>query len=299
MSRFFLYCIKKIMEKKSTKEAAENQVPTCGLVMPISAIDGMSSEHWSDVRSILEQVATDAGFVTKLVSSATVSGLLPARIVTNLYQNDIVICDVSGRNPNVMFELGLRLAFDKPTIIIKDDVTEYTFDIQSIGHLDYPRSLRITKMELFKAELTKSLLETHKRKIEDPSYSTFLKHYQIFEAKGLETNSDLQTFVANGFEMLSKEISYLRENQARSLTPFLSATTNRMLEGQHMNKNNYQDAANYFDVVVKKTLEINKDLPFPLPNDDLIPEIQKQLQDLYGFSVADEIVRKHLKRKDV
>jgi hypothetical protein len=34
------------------------------------------------------------------------------------------LCDVSGKNANVMFELGLRLAFDNPTIIIKDDKTE-------------------------------------------------------------------------------------------------------------------------------------------------------------------------------
>ena len=49
-------------------------------------------------------------------------------IVQNLYLNPIVVCDVSGKNANVMFELGLRLAFDKPTIIIKDDKTDYSFD---------------------------------------------------------------------------------------------------------------------------------------------------------------------------
>jgi hypothetical protein len=32
------------------------------------------------------------------------------------------------KNPNVMFELGMRLAFDKPAIIIKDNRTNYSFD---------------------------------------------------------------------------------------------------------------------------------------------------------------------------
>jgi len=40
----------------------------------------------------------------------------------------MIVCDISGRNPNVMFELGLRLAFDKPAIIIKDEITPYSFD---------------------------------------------------------------------------------------------------------------------------------------------------------------------------
>jgi hypothetical protein len=198
------------------EQAADQQIEkviakkTCGLVMPISPIDGMSAEHWSDVRVILEQVAMECGFETRLVSAANVSGLLPARIVTNLYLNDIVICDVSGRNPNVMFELGLRLAFDKPTIIIKDDATEYTFDIQSIGHIDYPRSLRINKMEVFKEELKKSINETYQKKIDDPSYSTFLKHYQIYETKGLSESTNFESFVTNQLENLSQEIASLK-----------------------------------------------------------------------------------------
>ncbi len=54
----------------------------------------------------------------------------------------IVVCDISARNANVMFELGMRLAFDKPTVIIKDERTPYSFDISSIEHLDYPSDLR-------------------------------------------------------------------------------------------------------------------------------------------------------------
>jgi hypothetical protein len=32
-------------------------------------------------------------------------------------------------------DMGLRLAFDKPTIIIKDDKTSYAFDTPPIEHL--------------------------------------------------------------------------------------------------------------------------------------------------------------------
>jgi hypothetical protein len=34
-----------------------------------------------------------------------------------------------------MFELGMRLAFDKPTVIIKDDKTDYMFDTGIIEHV--------------------------------------------------------------------------------------------------------------------------------------------------------------------
>ncbi|WP_353118770.1 hypothetical protein [Myroides odoratus] len=56
--------------------------------------------------------------------------------MNNIYNDEIVVCDVSSKNPNVMFELGLRLAFDKPTIIIKDEKTGYSFDTGVIEHLN-------------------------------------------------------------------------------------------------------------------------------------------------------------------
>ena len=54
----------------------------------------------------------------------------------------MVVVDVSWKNPNVMFELGLRLAFDRPTIVVKDIETDYAFDTSPIVHVLYPRSLR-------------------------------------------------------------------------------------------------------------------------------------------------------------
>ena len=77
------------------------------------------------------------------------------RIIENIYSSDIVICDVSCKNANVMFELGMRLAFDKPTIIIKDDSTGYSFDTSLIEHLEYPRDLRFTSIIKFKENANK------------------------------------------------------------------------------------------------------------------------------------------------
>ena len=79
-------------------------------------------------------------------------------IIQNLYENPGLVCDVSGKNPNVMFELGLRLAFDKPTIIVKDNKTSYSFDTSAIEHLEYPRDLRFSKIVEFKKTLRGTVL---------------------------------------------------------------------------------------------------------------------------------------------
>lgn len=83
--------------------------------MPISSLDGCTAEHWVEVKSIICEAigaVAEPQFSVKLVSDADDVGVIQKRIVQNIYSSDIIVCDVSGKNPNVMFELGMRLAFD-------------------------------------------------------------------------------------------------------------------------------------------------------------------------------------------
>jgi len=123
------------------KKEELNNNPTCGIIMPISETDNCSVEHWTDVLGILKDVCSSNNFTPNLVSDADDIGIIHNRIIENIYSSDIIICDVSCKNANVMFELGMRLAFDKPTIIIKDNITGYSFDTSLIEHLEYPRDL--------------------------------------------------------------------------------------------------------------------------------------------------------------
>lgn len=164
----------------------EKEATTCGIVMPISAIDGCDEGHWSDVLDILTEAIESVGFFPNLVSNADEVGIIHKRIIQNLYDNPVVVCDVSGKNPNVMFELGMRLAFDKPTIIIKDDKTPYSFDTSAIEHLEYPRDLRFSKIVEFKQKLTAKIVATHERAEKDGNYTTFLKHFGEFTVAKIE-----------------------------------------------------------------------------------------------------------------
>jgi hypothetical protein len=125
------------MAKKSTPQvvASADERVRVGIVMPIDEWDNCPSLHWTEVRTIISEAVRSIDkptFEPSLVSQAPDVGLIQKRIVTNLYEMDIVICDVSGRNPNVMFELGMRLAFDKPVVLLKDEQTAYSFDSSPI-----------------------------------------------------------------------------------------------------------------------------------------------------------------------
>jgi hypothetical protein len=58
-------------------------------------------------------------------------------IVKNLVDADIVIADLSGRNPNVFYELGVRHAVGVGTILVADSLADIPFDLRTQRAIPY------------------------------------------------------------------------------------------------------------------------------------------------------------------
>ncbi len=57
-----------------------------------------------------------------------------ADIISPIYAADVILADLTGLNPNVMYELGLAHSFNKKTIIItRDDLGKLPFDLKTIS----------------------------------------------------------------------------------------------------------------------------------------------------------------------
>ena len=191
----------------------------CGIIMPISQIDDVySKEHWVDVKTMLMEAIEATGFQADIVSNADDIGIIQKRIIQNIYDNPLIVCDVSGKNPNVMFELGLRLAFDKPTIIVKDDKTSYSFDTSPIEHLTYPRDLRYNQIVDFKKELSDKIIGTYRKSQEEANFSTFLKHFGQFTVAKLETTEvSKEEFLIEELKEIRQAIGFLTKERNISL----------------------------------------------------------------------------------
>lgn len=97
-----------------------------------------------------------------------------------------------------------------PTIIIKDDKTAYSFDTSAIEHIEYPRDLRFTKVVEFKKKLADKLRATYKKSQNDPSYTTFLKHFGEFKVAKIDQKE------VSGQEFIIEE---LKEHEALNKSP--------------------------------------------------------------------------------
>jgi hypothetical protein len=75
------------------------------------------------------------------------AGSITRSLVNSLVKADIVVVDLTGKNPNVFFELGIRYGLrDKITILIAQEETEIPFDIRGYRYIPYspfrPREVR-------------------------------------------------------------------------------------------------------------------------------------------------------------
>ncbi|MGO4621987.1 hypothetical protein AB4Z34_12990 [Ensifer sp. 2YAB10] len=189
----------------------------CGIIMPIASVPGYDSTHWGRVRAVIDKAIIDAGYVPRMVSESEDVGVIHSRIVQNLYDDVIVVCDVSARNANVMFELGMRLAFDKPTIIVKDEETGYSFDTQVIKHIGYRKDQRFDDVERFQAEVTAAILATIETKEKDSKYSPFLSHFGTFTPKTIDNKEVPQVeFIMKQLQDIGLQLDRLNSVERRT-----------------------------------------------------------------------------------
>jgi hypothetical protein len=82
-------------------------------------------------------------------------GLITDQITDQLKMADVFVVDLTGLNPNVMYELGIRQALGKPCVIIADKDQELPFDVHAFRTIKYGTD--IEDVETAKTELTKQV----------------------------------------------------------------------------------------------------------------------------------------------
>jgi hypothetical protein len=148
----------------------------CFVIMPFGERD---EEHpdgfFAEVlRSLIVPATTEAGFT---VRSARRQGtdIIQQTIVNDLLQADLVVADLTEHNPNVMFELGMRMALDKPVALIRARGTGGIFDVDNMLRVyDYDPNLWPSTIEKDLPLLREHVGATWKNKDSENTYMKLL-----------------------------------------------------------------------------------------------------------------------------
>src|SRR5581483_10657825 len=102
--------------------------------------------------------------------------MIHSTIVNDLLAADLVIADLTEHNPNVLFELGLRMAFEKPTALIRARGTSPIFDVDNLLRVyDYDPNLWKSRIELDLPKLSAQIKGTWDSRDSGPTYMKLLK----------------------------------------------------------------------------------------------------------------------------
>jgi hypothetical protein len=110
----------------------------CFVIMPISDQGDYPKGHFTKVyEQIIKPAVENAGYIPYRVDENKISDTIINKIFDAIQECPMAICDLSNRNPNVLYELGLRQAYDKPVVLIQDNITENIFDVSGISTIYY------------------------------------------------------------------------------------------------------------------------------------------------------------------
>jgi tetratricopeptide (TPR) repeat protein len=66
-------------------------------------------------------------------------GRISEQILESIKSADLIIADLTGNNPNVMYELGYAHALGRPAVILNQDVHQAPFDVKDFRQILYDR----------------------------------------------------------------------------------------------------------------------------------------------------------------
>ncbi len=108
-----------------------NKMPLAFVVMPFAV------EHDQLYNEAIKTSLTEEGFSITRADEISNGGAFIGNIFGGIEQSSLVIGVISGKNPNVMYELGYAERLGKPSILMIDKAAEIPSDIRHINHLIY------------------------------------------------------------------------------------------------------------------------------------------------------------------
>lgn len=190
-------------------QADETAPKECFVIMPIADMDGYPTGHFQRVYDwIIKPACEAAGFKAARADDVASSSFIVADILKSIVNAEMVICDLSGLNPNAMFELGLRQAYGKPVALIKDNETRRIFDISGIRDVEYDVSLRADLVQQNVKQITKMIQETSG---DESTFSSLMALVDIDAASLPQRTevSDDSKLILQGLHRLSERMALL------------------------------------------------------------------------------------------
>ena len=103
------------------------------------------SEPWSDgaydlIRRVVDSLAVELVLSVYRADDIASPGKIPEQVKMAIAAADLIIADITGLNPNVMYELGFADASNKSVVLLNQDIGSSPFDVRDMRQVAYSRT---------------------------------------------------------------------------------------------------------------------------------------------------------------
>lgn len=255
------------------------QQKTCFILMPFSNAGDLEKPDLDYIYEHILKCAVedyskdDNRYFTLVERFNSKVGSIVSGIVNNLNTSELVIADLTGLNPNVMYELGVRHSLRRGTIIISQDLNNLPSDLRDYLTVEYNYSQKTTEQpsnfERFKVELHKSIDEVLNTNKYDSPVLSYLQQKQRFrdeaEVERLKSNAVIIDTIAclrdDIWEMIQNyEKTNLNKESELLVTQLFNLKFNNLTTALAELDIPYDSSILYENLITAKTLfaEMNK-----------------------------------------
>lgn len=213
---------------KQNQESNDGQME-CFVIMPISDCDGYSKGHFLHVfEDIITPACDKAGFRGFRADQVKQSNLIHLEILQSLLEAPMAVCDLSSRNPNVLFELALRQAFDKPVCLIQEVGTPAIFDISPFRYIEYRRERVYHEVLEDQTKISDSIKATFNEHTSGKGINSIIKLLALSKPAALpefsapDASSEIQHLILSELSQLRDEVRINRRMSSNLKRPVKS-----------------------------------------------------------------------------
>jgi len=151
------------------------------VIMPFSGTECCSEEKWNEIyEHIFIPAIENSGYKCERALPST--GSLIESIIYKLKESSIVLADITDKNPNVFYELGVRHSLSNRTIIVAQDPKYIPSDLKGYWAIIYGTGPK--DVDKFKNDIKRIITEIESNPDkEDNPVSKFIKSENIIISK--------------------------------------------------------------------------------------------------------------------
>lgn len=134
------------------------------VISPIGEPDSPERKRADQILShVIEPIVSEFGYKAVRSDKIDKPGIITSQIVNHIINDPLVVADLTGRNPNVFYELAIRHAIKKPVIQLIKKGERIPFDVST------QRTIQIDHKDLDSvAEARNELRKQIKAVVKDP-----------------------------------------------------------------------------------------------------------------------------------